>query len=147
MQRRGLRGSATDLNLEEAVEGIEKYKLDEDAQDDAVKGPSLKGLACYASPLDDPYITQHVDSDEEEEREDFLIKETDNLLAVAKIQKVLLVIVSGCSPQRLGRVLLGRLRVQRGNRRLVPSPRLHPESTTAMPSALLLRPRHREQEG
>ncbi|KAH7729379.1 BTB domain containing 11 [Aphelenchoides avenae] len=79
-KRQGLRGSATDLDLKEVAEGVEKYRLDDDEEEDTVKGPSIKGLACYASPLDDPYITQHVDSDEEEERDDFVIKANDNLL-------------------------------------------------------------------
>uniref|UniRef100_A0A915DMX2 Uncharacterized protein n=1 Tax=Ditylenchus dipsaci TaxID=166011 RepID=A0A915DMX2_9BILA len=69
-ERQGLRGSASDL-----TEGLLKYKLDDyddvDMAEDAKKGPSLKGLAYYTSPLDDPYITRHADSDEEEEKEDF----------------------------------------------------------------------------
>ena len=46
---------------------------------------TLKGLACFTSPMEDPMITRHEDSDDEEEREDFELKPTDNLLVVAKL--------------------------------------------------------------
>ena len=48
----------------------------------------MRGVAMYASNKDDPYITQQVDSDEEEEKDDILIKPDDNLVAVAKVVKV-----------------------------------------------------------
>lgn len=38
--------------------------------------------------MEDPHITEHVDSDEEDQ-EDFVIKPGDNLIAVAKVDKVL----------------------------------------------------------
>ena len=45
----------------------------------------MKGLAYYASPMDDPYITRNTDTDDELEQDDFQIKPTDNLVAVAKV--------------------------------------------------------------
>lgn len=49
-------------------------------------GAGTIGNAMYSSSFDDPYITNHVESDDEE-REDFEIKPDDNLVAIAKINK------------------------------------------------------------
>lgn len=46
----------------------------------------MAGVATYASPLEDPFITSHVDSDEEE-KDDFEIRPNDNLVVVAKTVK------------------------------------------------------------
>ncbi|KAI1721844.1 thioredoxin-like domain-containing protein [Ditylenchus destructor] len=75
-------------NESAVVEGLQKYNLDDyDEETDAPREPTMKGLAYYSSPLEDPYITRHADSDEEEEREDFEVKDTDNYVVVAKIVK------------------------------------------------------------
>lgn len=84
----GLRGSGERDNEyasdDEGMKGVEKYLKDYDKTDDQ-GGPTMKGIAAFASNMDDPYITQQNDSDEEEEKNDFLIKPDDNMVAVAKI--------------------------------------------------------------
>ncbi|PAV66361.1 hypothetical protein WR25_09529 isoform F [Diploscapter pachys] len=62
----------------------EAYLKDFDAEGEE---NAMRGVAMYASNKDDPYITQQVDSDEEEEKDDILIKPNDNLVAVAKVVK------------------------------------------------------------
>ena len=42
----------------------------------------------YASNKDDPYFTEHVDSDAEDEKEEFEVRPDDNMVAVTKIRKV-----------------------------------------------------------
>ncbi|VDK18272.1 unnamed protein product [Anisakis simplex] len=78
----GIRGSAPDSEAEE-----QEGDTNESAEDNKAEVNPLAGIAAFASPLDDPYITQHIESDEEEDKEDFEIKENDNLVAVAKINK------------------------------------------------------------
>lgn len=51
----------------------------------------MKGLVYYTSSHEDPHIKQTIDSDEEEEREDFELKDSDNLVAVAKMVKVIFI--------------------------------------------------------
>jgi hypothetical protein len=67
---------------------LDKYGLEKYDEETGEKVNLMAGVAMFASPFEDPYITQHVDSDEEEEKEDFMIKPVDNLVAVAKIVKV-----------------------------------------------------------
>ncbi|KHN86928.1 Periodic tryptophan protein 1 -like protein [Toxocara canis] len=82
----GLRGSAPEPE-EEDTEGIGKYGLDKYDEEDKSGRNAMAGIATFTSPLEDPYITHHVDSDEEEDKEDFEIKPDDNLVAIAKINK------------------------------------------------------------
>ncbi|VDK54708.1 unnamed protein product [Anisakis simplex] len=88
----GIRGSAPDSEAEEP-EGDTKesvfWNIHEERSESMTefRVNPLAGIAAFASPLDDPYITQHIESDEEEDKEDFEIKENDNLVAVAKINK------------------------------------------------------------
>lgn len=49
----------------------------------------MKGVAVHASSKDDPYITKHEDSEDEYEKDDFVLKDTDNLVVVAKMVKVI----------------------------------------------------------
>lgn len=52
-------------------------------------GPTMKGLAVFSRPEDDPYITSHKDdSEDEREREAMTIKAEDNLAVVAKFDGV-----------------------------------------------------------
>lgn len=88
-QGNGLRGSASRLQMEfETSENVnDKYELGNYDESKKIRGPSMKGLAYYASPMDDPYITRNTDTDDELEQDDFQIKPTDNLVAVAKVVK------------------------------------------------------------
>lgn len=56
----------------------------------------MAGIATFTTPLEDPYITRHVNSDEEEDKEDFEIKPDDNLVVVAKINKVYFIRLFTC---------------------------------------------------
>lgn len=47
----------------------------------------MRGIAMFASNADDPYVTLHVDSDDEE-KEDIEIKPADNLVVLSKIDRV-----------------------------------------------------------
>ncbi|KAK6016153.1 hypothetical protein OSTOST_18367, partial [Ostertagia ostertagi] len=79
----GIRGSAPKEETEtcEEAEMVEK-KDDEEAKPDS----GMRGIAMYASNVDDPYVTLHVDSDEEE-KEEIEVKPEDNLVALAKIDR------------------------------------------------------------
>ncbi|VDM77968.1 unnamed protein product, partial [Strongylus vulgaris] len=46
----------------------------------------MRGIAMYASNVDDPYVTLHVDSDEEE-KEEIEVKPEDNMAVLAKIDR------------------------------------------------------------
>ncbi|VDK58883.1 unnamed protein product, partial [Gongylonema pulchrum] len=82
---RGIRGSNPDISDDEA--GLDKYGLDQyDEESNEQRRDPLVGIATFATPMEDPDITNHVDSDEED-KEDFEIKPDDNLVAVAKVVK------------------------------------------------------------
>ncbi|KAJ1375086.1 hypothetical protein KIN20_038329 [Parelaphostrongylus tenuis] len=49
----------------------------------------MRGIAMYSSNTDDPYVTLHVDSDEEE-KEEIEVKSDDNMVVLAKIDKLTL---------------------------------------------------------
>ncbi|MFH4981036.1 hypothetical protein AB6A40_007745 [Gnathostoma spinigerum] len=57
-----------------------------DDEDEGNEYNPMGGIALFASDLDDPYITNHVDSDDED-AEDFKIQSNDNYVAVAKVDK------------------------------------------------------------
>ncbi|CAI4222090.1 unnamed protein product [Auanema sp. JU1783] len=82
----GLRGSQPEEVASDQEETIDdKYLKNFDEVD---KQEGMKGIAVFADNKDDPYVTNHDNSDdEEEEKDDFVIRPTDNLLAVAKIDK------------------------------------------------------------
>uniref|UniRef100_A0A9J2PL19 Anaphase-promoting complex subunit 4 WD40 domain-containing protein n=1 Tax=Ascaris lumbricoides TaxID=6252 RepID=A0A9J2PL19_ASCLU len=102
----GLRGSAPDPEVDESQESG-NYRMDKYDEEDQTDGVfhtyfttkkrknlsnilsrnAMAGIATFTTPLEDPYITRHVDSDEEEDKEDFEIKPDDNLVVVAKINK------------------------------------------------------------
>lgn len=63
-----------------------KKEGDEKDEDDSDRN-AMRGIAMYASNKDDPYFTEHVDSDAEDEKDEFEIRPDDNLVAVAKINK------------------------------------------------------------
>ncbi|VDN35680.1 unnamed protein product, partial [Cylicostephanus goldi] len=46
----------------------------------------MRGIAMYATNVDDPYVTLHVDSDEEE-KEEIEVKPEDNMAVLAKIDR------------------------------------------------------------
>ncbi|KAK5983575.1 Periodic tryptophan protein 1 [Trichostrongylus colubriformis] len=79
----GIRGSAP----KEEVDSVEEAEMPEQKEDEEVKPDSgMRGIAMYASNADDPYVTLHVDSDEEE-KEEIEVKPEDNLVALAKIDR------------------------------------------------------------
>ncbi|KAI6211329.1 SAC3 GANP Nin1 mts3 eIF-3 p25 and WD40 repeat domain containing protein [Aphelenchoides besseyi] len=62
----------------------DKYNM-EDYDKEVMSGPSMKGLAVFASQQDDPYITSHKDdSEDERETEAMKIQSNDNLAVVGK---------------------------------------------------------------
>ncbi|XP_064466852.1 periodic tryptophan protein 1 homolog [Ornithodoros turicata] len=74
-----MKGDAGDIDA--------KYDLDK--YDDETDAPSnanqLAGLAMYASNADDPYMSGKSDEESEEEIDDFTIRQSDNLIAVARV--------------------------------------------------------------
>ncbi|TKR75733.1 hypothetical protein L596_016984 [Steinernema carpocapsae] len=52
---------------------------DYDEEEGVHEKEGLRGVACFASDRDDPFITNVVDSDDDSDVEDFTIKENDNL--------------------------------------------------------------------
>lgn len=48
----------------------------------------MRGIAMFSSPVDDPHMTKHTDSDEEEEKEDLVVKDDDNFVISAKVDRV-----------------------------------------------------------
>uniref|UniRef100_A0A914XPR8 Anaphase-promoting complex subunit 4-like WD40 domain-containing protein n=1 Tax=Plectus sambesii TaxID=2011161 RepID=A0A914XPR8_9BILA len=92
-QKKGLRGSAANQLPEKdgEDEGEDKYKMaDYDKEDDSGATSGMSGIACFASPMEDPLL-QHGNADEsdedEDEKEDYEIKPNDNLLVIGRIVK------------------------------------------------------------
>uniref|UniRef100_A0A914ZBI6 Periodic tryptophan protein 1 n=1 Tax=Parascaris univalens TaxID=6257 RepID=A0A914ZBI6_PARUN len=81
-----LRGSAPDSEVDESQD-VDDQRMDKYDEEDQTGRNAMVGIAAFTSPLEDPYITRYVDSDEEEDKEEFEIKPDDNLVAVAKINK------------------------------------------------------------
>ncbi|ETN69316.1 WD domain, G-beta repeat protein [Necator americanus] len=78
----GVRGSAS-KEIEEDQEDVEMQAMETEKEK---KDGGMQGIAMYSSNTDDPYVTLHVDSDEEE-KEEIEVKPEDNLVALAKIDK------------------------------------------------------------
>ncbi|CAJ0602608.1 unnamed protein product [Cylicocyclus nassatus] len=79
----GVRGSAAQNS-----EANDK-DVDMETKEDATKGTEesgMRGIAMYATNVDDPYVTLHVDSDEEE-KEEIEVKPEDNMAVLAKIDR------------------------------------------------------------
>ncbi|KAL1437354.1 hypothetical protein MTO96_001415 [Rhipicephalus appendiculatus] len=65
-----------------------KYGLDTyDEEDSAAQVGNLAELAVYANNADDPYLNPQDAEDSEEEIDDFTIRCTDNLIAVARVDE------------------------------------------------------------
>uniref|UniRef100_A0AC34Q3R9 Uncharacterized protein n=1 Tax=Panagrolaimus sp. JU765 TaxID=591449 RepID=A0AC34Q3R9_9BILA len=54
-----------------AMEEEKVEKTDESADEPEKEGNMMKGVAMYADPKDDPYLTKHEDSEDEAEKDDF----------------------------------------------------------------------------
>ncbi|KAF8373776.1 hypothetical protein PRIPAC_80205, partial [Pristionchus pacificus] len=80
---------ADDEEMEDEEEALKELmkEYEKDGDDDQMSGPKMKGIAMYANPKDDPYITNHDDSDEEDEKDDFVIRPDDNLIVAAKVDQ------------------------------------------------------------
>nr|CDJ82924.1 SAC3 GANP Nin1 mts3 eIF-3 p25 and WD40 repeat domain containing protein [Haemonchus contortus] len=79
----GVRGSAAN----EGTDNCEEAEMVEAKEEDEAKPESgMRGIAMYASNADDPYVTLHVDSDEEE-KEEIEVNPDDNLVVLAKIDR------------------------------------------------------------
>ncbi|XP_037581814.1 periodic tryptophan protein 1 homolog [Dermacentor silvarum] len=83
-----------DGDLEDGNEGAcedditAKYGLDTyDDEDSAAQMGNLAELAVYANNADDPYLDPQDGEDSEEEIDDFTIRSTDNLIAVARVDE------------------------------------------------------------
>ncbi|CAJ0570093.1 unnamed protein product, partial [Mesorhabditis spiculigera] len=83
----GIRGSAPVEVPDDGDQDMDTERLleDYDKPEEEKRDSGMKGVAVFASNMDDPYITTHEDPEEEEEKEDFELKPDDNLVAVAKI--------------------------------------------------------------
>ncbi|RCN36686.1 WD domain, G-beta repeat protein [Ancylostoma caninum] len=79
----GVRGSAS--KEPEGNDADVEMQAKEDESDSAPDA-GMRGIAMYSSNTDDPYVTLHVDSDEEE-KEEIEIKPEDNMVALAKIDR------------------------------------------------------------
>uniref|UniRef100_A0A1I7TE75 WD_REPEATS_REGION domain-containing protein n=1 Tax=Caenorhabditis tropicalis TaxID=1561998 RepID=A0A1I7TE75_9PELO len=85
---KGIRGNNVELQNEETdfekkyMKGYTEETTDEQAGEDG-----MKGIAMYSTNKDDPYVTEQVDSDEEEEKDEIMVRKDDNMVAVAKIDK------------------------------------------------------------
>ncbi|CAD6195439.1 unnamed protein product [Caenorhabditis auriculariae] len=89
-QKKGLRGAGAEVEDEKMEEGgdtDEQYlkEYDDDHKEDNERG--MRGIAMYTSNQQDPYVTEHVDSDEEEEADEIHVRPDDNMVAVAKIHR------------------------------------------------------------
>ncbi|XP_013416611.1 periodic tryptophan protein 1 homolog isoform X2 [Lingula anatina] len=76
-----------DVEEEDVDDIIAEYGLENYDEDEEVSSPwdGIAGLTYYASNDDDPYIT--LKDEDDSDNEDFTIKPTDNLLAVARVQQ------------------------------------------------------------
>ncbi|EFO92992.1 hypothetical protein CRE_10119 [Caenorhabditis remanei] len=85
---KGIRGKDVEMKDEESefekkyMQGYNEKETDEEAGEDG-----MKGIAMYSTNKEDPYVTEQVDSDEEEEKEEIMVRKDDNMVAVAKIDK------------------------------------------------------------
>lgn len=83
-------GDMDDGKVEEPDDDITaKYGLDtyDDEEDTAAQVGSLAGLAVFANNADDPYLDPEDDEDSEDEIDNFTIRPTDNLIAVARVDE------------------------------------------------------------
>lgn len=79
----GVRGSASN----EVGESVEDAEMKEkEGEEVPTPDNGMRGIAMFASNADDPYVTLHVDSDDEE-KEDIEIKPADNLVVLSKIDR------------------------------------------------------------
>lgn len=51
-------------------------------------GAGMAGLTMFASNAEDPYVTEPVLGDEDDEIDDFVIKPTDNLVIVGRSEEM-----------------------------------------------------------
>jgi len=84
--------AGNDPNKTEEQNLIDKYGLenydDDDGGEQSVKTLlNLGDMACFADPRDDPLMDDIIDQDDEEDNDDFLIRGTDNLVVVGKVEK------------------------------------------------------------
>lgn len=89
---KGLRGRGDVEMKDEESEFEKKYMkgYNENIKDEPEGQDGMKGIAMYSTNKDDPYVTEQVDSDEEEEKDEIMVRKDDNMVAVAKIDKVTL---------------------------------------------------------
>ncbi|GMS93706.1 hypothetical protein PENTCL1PPCAC_15881, partial [Pristionchus entomophagus] len=80
---------AADEEIEDEEEALKELmkEYEKEEGEEQMSGPKMKGIAMYANPKDDPYITNHDDSDEEDEKDDFIIRPDDNLIVAAKVDQ------------------------------------------------------------
>uniref|UniRef100_A0A914YHD1 Uncharacterized protein n=1 Tax=Panagrolaimus superbus TaxID=310955 RepID=A0A914YHD1_9BILA len=79
-----------EMDMEDKPKEANEQKEDKSTEkktDSKKEGNIMKGVAVHASSKDDPYITKQEDSEDEYERDDFVLKDTDNLVVVAKMVK------------------------------------------------------------
>lgn len=74
-----MKGDVGDID---AKYDLDKYDEEADGMSDVNQ---LAGLAVYASNADDPYMSGKSDEESEEEIDDFTIRRSDNLIAVARV--------------------------------------------------------------
>ncbi|GBC12923.1 WD40 repeat-like protein [Rhizophagus irregularis DAOM 181602=DAOM 197198] len=72
-----------EIDPELAIYNLDQYDDDEDDKQPMSLFGNMKGLAYYTSNEDDPYITLN---DEDDEKEDVRILQTDNILVAAKTE-------------------------------------------------------------
>lgn len=87
--KKGLRGLDVEMKDDETDFEKKYMKGYNEAEEDEGKGEDgMKGIAMYSTNKEDPYVTTQVDSDEEEEKDEIIVRKDDNMVAVAKIDKV-----------------------------------------------------------
>ncbi|CAP22829.1 Protein CBG01808 [Caenorhabditis briggsae] len=87
-KKEGIRGRDVEMKDEESdfeKKYMQGYNEKEEGEEEGEDG--MKGIAMYSTNKDDPYVTEQVDSDEEEEKEEIMVRKDDNMVAVAKIDK------------------------------------------------------------
>jgi len=83
-EQKGLRGSAPNPDVQMSEDPEDKFNM-KGYDEEKSSGPTMKGLAVFSKPEDDPYIaTTKDDSEDEAERDAMQIKPHDNLAVVAK---------------------------------------------------------------
>ncbi|XP_065072087.1 periodic tryptophan protein 1 homolog [Rhopilema esculentum] len=84
-EEEGIKNTIINDEEDDAIDEYDLENYDEEDDGEMMTGAGMAGLTYFASNEDDPYITMK--NIEDEDRDDFLIKPNDNLIAIGKMEE------------------------------------------------------------